>query len=570
MKKNIFAMLLGLAILCLAPAARAALSVQVDRDQLSLDETLTLTITKDGRGSIDAADLQPLNDDFQVLSRSQSSNTRIVNGSMSSSFTLILGLAPKRAGLLTIPPLNIGKETSQPQTIKVVTRAQPKTRADNAPIFLESEVDAPSVWVQAQLVYTLRIYAAVEAGISEPEPPQLRDALLEKLADAKYTKVVNGRTYQVFERKYAIFPQKSGVLEIPAATVQATVAGRRRPDLFSDFFGTPGELVRLHGRPEKIMVREKAPEYPAGAVWLPTGKLSLAEDWSRDLKDLRVGDPLTLTIGLAGEGLLAAQLPKVALPEIAGVKLYQDQGELQNLPQGGGITGVRKESIALVSTRPGVVELPEIRIPWWDKHQQRVAQAVIPARRLEIKAAGPGSGGAGAGLSPADPNPEPPAPFEPPQASSRLPLLLGGACLLLALGWLVTLQLLLQTRRQLAARAEPGGQGGQPGVLPVPEAFKALARACRNNDPASARAALLAWAEVRVPGQRVRSPGDLERHFPGSGLADQLAGLDRCLYGQVSAPAAWQGGELLAAAERVGSANDRGGAQESPLPPLYR
>jgi hypothetical protein len=576
MKTNILAIIIGIACLCLAPVARAALSVQVDRDQLSLDETLTLTITKDGSGALDAALLKPLNDDFQVLSQSQSSSTQFVNGSMSSSFTLTLDLAPKRAGLLTIPALTIGKESSQPRTVRVLTQAQPKTRADNAPIFLESEVDAHAVWVQEQVIYTLRIYAAVEASIDNLELPPLRDALMEKLDDAKYTKVIAGRTYQVFERKYAIFPQKSGGLEIPAALVQATVAGPRRPDRFSGFFGTPGELVRLHGNPEKITVREKPPEYPAGAVWLPTAKLTVAADWSRDLKELRVGEPLTLTIGLAGEGLLAAQLPKVTLPEIAGVKLYQDQGEVQNLTKGSSITGVRKESIALVTIRPGGVELPEIRIPWWDKNQRKVAYAIIPARRLEIKDNPAGPAGSWAPPVPTGANPEPPGTPTPPAPAtttvtpSRLPLLLGAACGLLALGWLVTLGLLLKTRREMAGLNAGRRADDTTADLKEREAFTALAKACRDHNPRLARPALLAWVKIRQPVATARNVAELERLFPGAGLAVELADLDRILYGKNPDQVPWQGERLLTAATEVRKGAGGGSGTESPLPPLYR
>lgn len=576
MKNCLFSLIIVIALLFAAATAQAELVVQADRTQLSLDETLTLTITKEGRGSIDDAALQPLANDFKVLGRSQSSNTQIINGSMSSSFTLTMELAPKRAGVLLIPALVSGSDTSKPLTIRVDTQAQPKTRTDNAQIFIETEVDAPTVYVQEQVIYTLRIYWAAEARISEPVPPQLRDALLEKLDDARFTKVINGQTYNVFARKYAIFPQKSGVLEIPPALVQAVVAGRQRPDPFSGIFGQSGEEVRLRTKAERITVREKAPEYPAGAAWLPTSGLTVAADWSGDITALRVGEPVTLTIGLAAPGLLGAQLPVLALPNIAGAKIYQDKAQVENLKSDGGITGVRKESIALIPTRPGSLQLPEVRIPWWDKGQHKVAYAVLPSRRLEVKggalAAAPvaGAGNLPATTAPSA-TPETSAEVAATQvgASSRLPVILVALAVFLLLGgWLVTLYLLIQARRQLAAQAETRRQVGEVEAKREREGFTVLVKACRDDDPGRARLALLAWAKLRWPREAVRTAADLERLFPGVGLAEQLADIDRAIYGQNAK--SWQGADLLAVAEMARKARGAGVGKDSALPPLYK
>ncbi|NTV14608.1 MAG: protein BatD [Desulfobulbaceae bacterium] len=580
MQNRYLALVITLAILW-GTAARAELVVRADRAQLSLDETLTITITKEGRGSIDDAALQPLATDFQILGRSQSSSTQIINGSMSSSFALTLELAPKRAGVLVIPALVSGADTSKPLTIRVDSQPQPRTRADNDRIFLESEVDTHTVSVQAQVLYTLRIYWAVEADINEPEAPPLRDALLEKLDDAKYTKVINGRTYRVFARRYAIFPQKSGVLEIPPALVQGVVAGRQRSDAFSGFFGPTGEEFRLRGKAERVTVREKAPEYPAGAAWLPTQKLTVASNWSRDLNTLAVGEPVTLTIGLAAPGLLGAQLPAVALPNVEGVKIYQDKAQVDNLKKDGGITGVRKESIALVPTRPGSIQLPEVRIPWWDKERQQVAYAVLPARRLLIQggqlAASPGAGivnpppltapaapaapevsGAAPDLAAAPPNPGP----------GWAVILLGVGGALLLGGWLVTLYLLFQARRQLVAQAETQRQVDAATILREREAFTVLAQACRENDSARARLAVLAWGKSRFPRAAARTGADLERLFPGAGLAEQLAEIDRAIYGQ--GQNSWRGTELLAMVEKIRQGKNAAAGNVSVLPPLYR
>ena len=69
------AMLLSLGATCALAAAQATL----DRDRIALGDTLTLTITATNNDDLSEASLDPLFADFEVLQRSSSSNTNIVN-----------------------------------------------------------------------------------------------------------------------------------------------------------------------------------------------------------------------------------------------------------------------------------------------------------------------------------------------------------------------------------------------------------------------------------------------------------------------------------------------------------
>lgn len=574
MRRYYLATVICLAALFCASAALARLSATVDRNQLALDETVNLTITKDGISSIDSADLQPLAQDFQILGQSQSTNAQYLNGSMSSSFTMNLVLAPRRAGNLQIPALTIGKEKTLPLPVKVVTQAQPKTRADNTPLYIETEVSAKTVPVQAQLIYTLRIFWAVEASINEPADPQLQDAQVERLTDATFDKVVDGRSYKVFERKYAIFPQKSGVLTIPQLVVKATVPDRqqRHSGLYG-FFGTTGKEVKLRSEAATITVMAKVAEYPAGAEWLPTAKLSVAEDWSQEPEQLQVGESATITIAMAAQGLQGSQLPPVTIPATDGVKLYQGKAEVENLTNPEGITGLRKESIALIPIRAGKMVLPEIRIPWWDINEEKVAYAVIPARNLVVKEGKGASGTSGIVLAPSVVAPSPgvsgprPSPASPGITELNKPLL--GIVAFILVGWLLTIYLLLQNRRRLATLRGGGAIPAQGMAAPKEEeAFQKLSQSCRSNEPARARKAALDWASSLRPGARVRTAADLARLFPDSGLQVLLEEIDNILYRPGDRPVAWRGQDLLLAIEKIRKEGRR--REEPALQELYK
>ena len=101
-----------------ASVAQAAVIASVDRSNVELNESFTLKVTVDT-----AIDVEPdaslLDEDFVVGTRSQLNNTTIVNGQISRSRTWTYVLMAKREGNLTIPPIRIGSEQSEPVPITV-------------------------------------------------------------------------------------------------------------------------------------------------------------------------------------------------------------------------------------------------------------------------------------------------------------------------------------------------------------------------------------------------------------------------------------------------------------------
>lgn len=97
----------------------ANLEATVDRTRIESDETFVLTLTTDKTKMFSSPDIQPLEQDFVILGRNQSSQTSIINGQSSSSTRWNYTLAPRREGTLTIPAIRLGKEVSQPISIEV-------------------------------------------------------------------------------------------------------------------------------------------------------------------------------------------------------------------------------------------------------------------------------------------------------------------------------------------------------------------------------------------------------------------------------------------------------------------
>jgi len=552
--------------------ACAQVTAKVNRTSMVIDETLTLTITKDGTSFFSDPDLEPLTKDFKVLGQSQSSNTRIINGSASSSVEWHVALSPRRTGKLEILPISLGKEKTNALSVRVREANQPTTRAENAPIFIETEVDADSVYVQSQVILTLRLFAAVEARIIDPPDPEIEDVLVKRLGDSSFDKMVNGKSFKVFERKYAIFPQKSGTLEISPFVVDIILPSRQRSRSLFDQFTTRGENIKLRSKADKITALEKFPEYPDAAVWLPTSILAVDDKWNNNSQELKVGESTTITISLTAEGLMGEQLPPIGFQESDGLKLYQGKAEVENIITANGINGVREESIALIPTQAGTFELPEIRIPWWNKILGKIEYAVVPARQLVVKgpsvgtelrdndniAVGDSSQGDVDKLS-----------LQPVVQSQSTALIILSS--FLAVGWLITLYLLIITRRQVLLHGKMRKHEMlEDFTLKEKEAFIALSKSCKENSPLAARKDFMSWVQAFNPEVKIQTFSDVEKVYSDRDFAMQLKELDRLLYDFSESSDQWQGSRLLEQVSKLRKMREKTPKEKNLLERLYK
>ena len=154
MKKTI-AMLFSFAILLSTGTAIAAVVASIDRANVELNESFTLKITVDTAIDVEP-DASALEEDFYVGTRSQLSNTTIVNGQISRSRTWTYVLMARREGNLNIPPVRIGSEQSEPVPITVTPPST--TLPGEADIFVTTEVDHDESFVQAQVLYLSLIH----------------------------------------------------------------------------------------------------------------------------------------------------------------------------------------------------------------------------------------------------------------------------------------------------------------------------------------------------------------------------------------------------------------------------
>ncbi|MFT4815644.1 MAG: hypothetical protein ACI9JU_000797 [Pseudohongiellaceae bacterium] len=356
--------------------------ISLDRNEVARGETVTLTIRIYDQRQGMQLDLTPLTSQFDVLGTRTSSQIRSVNGAVEAWTDYIVTLFPLEEGELIIPGLDINGTTTVPIQV-TVTNEGPRSNQSNEELYLEIETNKESVYVQEQLLFTVRLYYTIN-GIRNPQFTELEmeNSVIQLIGSPnQYEKLIDGERYGVYEKRYVIFPQRSGPLEVPDILFRGEVTDGSSNFVFRNL-NTRRVTAFIEGI--TIDVLERPVAIQDNDFWLPVSSLTLEESWSTDISNLKVGDSVVRTVTMTADGLDGAVLPPFGPTEIEGLNLYPDPAEIERTFVEGAIVGTRIETSTMVATESGNFEIPEISIPWWNINTNQLEATIIPATRLTI------------------------------------------------------------------------------------------------------------------------------------------------------------------------------------------
>jgi len=574
-----------LLLLLISTSLQAEVSASLGRNTIYDGDTVTLTIETKDRNHSGEPDLAVLQQDFDVLGTSNSTQVQITNGRRTDRHQWRIELAPKNSGEVTVPAIRVGDDETRPLQLSVKKQPAAVAAASGQPVFIKVSIEPAdaTVWVQQQIQYTLQLYFRESLAEGSFDGPNVENALVERLGeDSQYETTVNGEQYQVIERHHAIFPEQSGKLVIPAVVFNGRMAGALRKrstgmsSMMERFLGSnmvraPGKRIRLRSKAITLDVHSRPASYD-GQHWLPSEQVVLSDSWAEGPPEFHAGEPVTRTITLEAKGLESSHLPDISLMVPTGMRLYPEKPEYTTRTDGEWVYGSNKQAVAYVPTATGRITIPEIKVDWWDIAKQQQRSTVLPAWEVNVL---PGE----AGLVQAPQSPDPvgltdgadqtaaaniadvAAASEPSESGLRWWLLLAGLAIILLL-----LLLTMQRRKQQRGTSATADIHMPSGKQQIRAAETLLEQACRENDPQAAARALLQWAAAKWPDDAPRNLGSLALRLVAGG--QEIRELDQALYATGSQP--WQGDALwqvfnkgLEEVSKVGAVVQEG------LSPLY-
>lgn len=346
----------------------------LDRAQVSHGETATLNIQTDQ--SVSSIDYAPLQRQFDIGGQTVRRSYQRSNGRSTATSLFAVGLRPRGPGVFTIPALRVGNTTTAPLRLTVVPPSVLPASGD-ADAFVETVVDAARPYVQQAVGVQVRLHYAVPlmSGKLEQDPPT--GASLRQVGeDLTYQRQIDGRRYNVVERRFLLIPERSGALVLPGARFNGQTMG----GFFDQVFDDGRKAVSAASQVKRLDVQPM----PSGAPqpWLPLHDLKLR--YVQASTQARAGEAASVEIEVIADGAIATQLPPVALADTPGVQLFADPSQVDEQFVDGRPRSILRRRIAIVPLQAGVVSIAGPRIEWWDAGQGVARTAMLPPLQLQV------------------------------------------------------------------------------------------------------------------------------------------------------------------------------------------
>lgn len=329
----------------------------------------------------------------------------------------------------------------------------------------------------------------------------------------KLTEKIDGRDWQIIRYPLALYPQKSGRLQIPPIDVRFTTSAG---------FGSTEKTFEFKTDPLEITV-SLPPGAKTGELIVTTTSFALEYEWKPATGTAKTGDAVTLTVNRSAGDISAMMLPPLPVFRVDGLAAYPQAPDVTDRTDRGDLTGERIDNITWVVEQPGVYEIPGIRFQWWDPVSRELKQQVVPGLSLDIsEIAKDDTVTEGAGST--------------EKHSASIPLwILPIAALFAIMLWFYF--------RQRSYKQQPVNER---------TVFTLLASACKNHQAVQAYTAIYTWIE-HLPLEAPNHPRPLTlSEFAGicddPQLADDLETLQKAL---VTSVPGWRGDNLLRSLKRT-------------------
>lgn len=449
-RRRSVAWLVALWLLVCSAVVQAQTRAWLDRDSINMGETVTLNIETDQAAQ---PDYGPLRAEFDLSGQSSSRQLQMGGGRVSNSSAFTVALSPRRNGELQIPALRVGNTQTQPLRL-VVGQAQVASRDSNALAFVETVVDDRAPYVQQTVGVVVRLYFATQLASGELVLDTPQGASLQRVGEDKTSnREINGRRYNVVERRFLLVPERSGALQLPGARFSGQGVG----GFFDDFFGRDSGQLSARAPDQTLQVKP----IPANAPqpWLPLKSLQLR--YTAAPTNGRTGEATTIVVEATATGATKAQFPELPVPSLGdNAQVFAEPPQYDEIFNGDSPQLKLTRRYSIVPQQAGALSVPGIQMGWWDVATGQLRQAALPPLQLQV------SQGTGANVAP------------PPVAQpiAKAPVLQGDAlaanqaqqaqrpwlwpalAAAFALLWLVTLIWGLSRRRTPVAETHGGPQ----------------------------------------------------------------------------------------------------------------
>ena len=407
MMRKVFSIIIFVFILNVISTAYAKevkVVISVDKNKVEIGSHIRLTVGVEGAFDTDIPKLSMPESFSLMFGPSVSTQTTIINNVVKVFRGFMYGFSPREKGRFEIGPVTLDYKgrtyTSNSISIDVVARTPFESIIDeksdtsgqrvdiNKMVFVELKTDKQEAYIYEEIIQSFKLYFQKGLPIDDLDyvAASTKNFLAEKLGEERrYEEVRDGILYNVIELRTALFPLVSGIIKIPSASFKCNIIirqQRNRGSLFDEFMGGGGRRYPVERSTEPVKMTIK----PLPVIGKPEGFTGAVGKYTMDVlakpTKLKIGDPITLTINIRGEGNIQTIGEPLLAPEgMKDFKAYNFEAKVTITGRGNGIKGEKlfNKVIEPQSEDSGVI--PGISFSYFDPELEKyktITHAPIP------------------------------------------------------------------------------------------------------------------------------------------------------------------------------------------------
>ena len=411
MMKKVFSIIIFVFILNVVSTAYAKevkVVISVDKNRVEIGSHIRLTVGVEGAFDTDIPELSMPESFSLMFGPSVSTQTTIINNRVKVFRGFMYGFSPREKGRFEIGPVTLEYKgrtyTSNSINIEVIDRTPFESVIDeesdtsgqrvdvNKMVFVELTTDKAEAYIYEEIIQSFKLYFQKGLPIDNLDyvAASTKSFLAEKLGEERrYEEVRDGILYNVIELRTALFPLVSGKIKIPPASFKCNIIirqQRNRGSLFDEFMGGDGRRypVERSTEPVKLIIKPLPsvgkPEDFTGAV----GKYTM-DVFAKPTK-LKIGDPITLTVNISGEGNIQTIGEPLLDPDsLKNFKAYDFEAKVTITGRGYGIKGEKlfNKVIEPQSEDSGVI--PGISFSYFDPELEQYKTLTYDPIPIEVE-----------------------------------------------------------------------------------------------------------------------------------------------------------------------------------------
>lgn len=340
----------------------ADVKVSVGSPAIYRGDAVNFTISADGE-KIEFPQIETI-DGYTIVGTSSSQSINMINSNITRTTSKTYSFRPDKS--VTIPSFTVKADGETYQTKELEVKVlKPTASQYGSPFVLEMKLNKHEVYVGEGIDLTIAFKRKLNAHADKIQlgEPKLENFWVKKVENVEHS---NQGDYVIQTVHYQLFPQKSGIFNIPAIEALVGKVEQRRGggSFFNDpFFNSMTQQLnwkKIYSNEENLTVQA-----------LPNG-LELYGNYQIDAevdsKKVHANKPVNLTIEIKGEGNIDDV--KKFNPTIDNTIVYADEPKISSRLVDNIYQGTFTQKIAIIADQNFTI--PAMELSYFDKESKRV------------------------------------------------------------------------------------------------------------------------------------------------------------------------------------------------------